>query len=373
VSSDADGDVACGCAAAHPHARGQFSGKTACVDVAPPMVAEQTRQLLAQLGMRPLEPRGSGSGGSGGDAGGSGDPDPADAADVAVVSACRAAAALRRGWRGRPVVVLGAPEEVPDRLNPLVVVAGKPLRLGRLVAALQRAAGMLSWQGGAENAPRLARSPAWLLQQAGGAQGGDRQRWRQRASIDNSALRQSPMPAAQAAATGVSTSWPQQQAPALPMVPLDLAGPPSAAPVAEAPAKGAGGALRGLLPLTTAVKSVFSGTRLAPQQEQQQQQADGATEGGAQPMPPPLPPRGTPLPRQAPQPPLRILIAEDNRVRSVEPFRRAYLVLGGLACPAKVGSPACREATASRAAHAPHCWVRPPQTRPSPSPQPPTR
>jgi hypothetical protein len=293
-----------------------------------------------------------------------------------------------------------------------VVLVGKPLRLARMVAALQKAAGMLSWQGGSENAPRLARAPApaWAAQPgaapyggpaaqaasaagqgvgggAGGGGGGGgsgagagKERWRMRASIDNSALQQSPhlRPLPPLPDLSPPPPPPQQQQHAAPP-PLDLAGAPGAAP---AEAKQPGAVMRGLRPLTTAVKSVFMGASAAAQQQQQQQQqrqqqqqqqqqrqqeevvpppvpqqqqppaplqqqeaalaaaANGA-DGSRAPALAPLRPRvgAAALPPQAPTtqqsqpqagaqqqplqlqsqpqaPPLQILIAEDNRVRA---------------------------------------------------------
>jgi hypothetical protein len=350
VSSDLDGEgCICGCAQAHAHARAQLAGRTVRVDVAPPLLAEQACQILAQLGLRPLpvaRPAAADTATAATAAAAATD-NPAspaaaaaDRADMAVVSPCRVADALRSGWRGRPLIVVGSPDEVPERLHPLVVAVGQPLRLGRLVAALQRAAGMLSWQGGAENAPRL--GPLQPAAAAGAAPGGhalpqalaggargERQQWRQgRASIDNSALRQSPMSAAPLGAAPHAPQKQQQQQqqqqpppPALPP-PLDLAGP------GGIPQSGK------VLRLVEAVKTAFSARAAAapepgraeacPPAEPPQLPAAARRSGSFTGMlrPPPAskpPPAPAQQEQQEPPKPLHILIAEDNRVSHCAP------------------------------------------------------
>ena len=330
--TDADG-CSCGCAAAYASSLAQLAGGAVFVDVAQPLLSEQVCQMLTQLGLRAVaSPPGAGAG----------------AADAAVVSPCRVPGALRRGWRGRPLVVVGAADELPERLHPLVITAGRPLRMGRLVAALQRAAGMLSWNGGAEHAPRLGRTPP-----AGGggalSAGLGGGRWRARASIDNSALRQSPLLTAPAAAAAVSPpalatagpfpalGEPLQQPP-----PLDLTS--AAAPLGGS--RGSGGAgprttaavLRGL----AAVRSAFTpGARRASQ--------DGGTSSAAMPAAPapaptaerpppapapPQPPQQQPTSGAQPPPPgrrlPRVLIAEDNAVNVLVLKKVLQAVLPGV-------------------------------------------
>jgi len=383
VSSDLDGEgCMCSCTQAHAHARGQLAGKTVMVDVAQQLVAEQTCQMLSQLGMRPLPMRAAHAHAHACDAG------RPEAADLAVVSACRVAAALRNGWRGRPLVVIGSPEEVPERLHPLVVAVSKPLRLGRMVAALQRAAGMLSWQGGAENAPRLGRAPARLLQPgaaafgpgaqgvaspsgpvvfagAGGSGRGDlqQQRWRQRASIDNSALRHSPLSAPAAPvpsplAVTLQAGHQQQQAAGIDAAvqqqllsppPLDLASSATKGGSVAAADKPQGAAVR----LAEAVKAVFSPKAAAaaaaaaaappptplrqPSDAQEQEGWASPSLGGsftAAAARPPVAPSAAaqhpqPQQQQAPKPPLNILIAEDNRVNQMVLLKVLQAVLPG--------------------------------------------
>jgi hypothetical protein len=344
-----DGDsLICCCAAAHAHARGQLAGKAVWVDVPQPLVAEQACQMLAQLGMRPLRAPDAPAAG------------PPEGAEFAVASTCRAAAVLRAGWRGRPMVVIGSPDELPERLHPMVSLVGKPLRLGRLVAALQRAAGVLAWQGGAEHAPRLGRAPGWLLQPAaapfgaaataaaaaaGGAPAGG-SRWRGRASIDNSALRNSPQSAVAAAAAAAAAALGAASAPARRPAaggpsppPLDLAG----AGLQAAPGPAArpqASVLRGLKPLTAAVKSVFSGTPRPAAESRAAAEpvlSPTPTSPDGAPLPPlqsPQAPPGAPLPPppqqpQPPAPPLQILIAEDNRVNQMVLCKVLKAVLPG--------------------------------------------
>ncbi|KAI8464289.1 MAG: hypothetical protein J3K34DRAFT_492346 [Monoraphidium minutum] len=363
ASSDLDPEgCICGCAQVHAYAAGQLAGRTAYVDVPHPLIAAQVCQLLAQLGMRPLpaapgdeappggqqqQQNGGGGGGAGGSAGaggaaavvvGGGGYGAHDQADVAVVSACRVTPALRRGWRGRPLVVIGGPDELPERLHPLVVLVGKPLRLARMAAALQKAAGMLSWQGGAEHAPRLGRAPARAAQAgapagggpggggaAAGGGGGGKERWRLRASIDNSALRHSPpsQPLAPAEPPPQQQPQPQPTAAAPPQPPpLDLAG-------GAAEARPPGAMMRSL---TTAMRSVFSGAAA------KKPPPDAPAPGAPPPPPaaapaakPPAPKPAAPAAAAPARPPLRILIAEDNRVNQMVLLKVLQSVLPGCA------------------------------------------
>jgi hypothetical protein len=128
-------------------------------------------------------------------------PSSSSVADVAVVSSCRLAAALRTGWKGRPLLVLGDPQEVPEKLHPLVVMVSKPLKLAKLAAALSKAAAMLSWSGGLQ--PRLGRL-ALVAPAAGlglGAGGGGSRR-------GYTGARSAAAAAAAAAAAG--TGWPEE-------------------------------------------------------------------------------------------------------------------------------------------------------------------
>nr|AML77241.1 putative LOV domain-containing protein [Coccomyxa subellipsoidea] len=63
--------------------------------------------------------------------------------DFAIVGVDEAVAALRGGWKGRPVVVLGRKEGVPMGLHPLVSMVARPVKHVRLVTALLKAIALM--------------------------------------------------------------------------------------------------------------------------------------------------------------------------------------------------------------------------------------
>lgn len=63
--------------------------------------------------------------------------------DFAIVGVEEAVAALRGGWKGRPVVVLGKKEGIPMGLHPLVSVVARPVKHVRLVIALLKATALM--------------------------------------------------------------------------------------------------------------------------------------------------------------------------------------------------------------------------------------
>ncbi|BDA49232.1 probable signal transduction histidine-protein kinase BarA at N-terminal half [Coccomyxa sp. Obi] len=66
--------------------------------------------------------------------------------DFAIVGVDEAVAALRGGWKGRPVVVLGKKEGVPMGLHPLVSMVARPVKHVRLVTALLKATALMRFK-----------------------------------------------------------------------------------------------------------------------------------------------------------------------------------------------------------------------------------
>lgn len=164
-------------------ARARLAQRSVCIDVRHAATALQLQQSCEDLGMRPsfapgtalavracrhaaaLQP-GAAAGASatavtasGANAGSIGSIHPSGAliaagdassaaavgaaADMLLVDAEEAAAALRAGWKGRPVAVIGTKHELPPALHPLVAFAGRPVKHSRLAAALVKAAALL--------------------------------------------------------------------------------------------------------------------------------------------------------------------------------------------------------------------------------------
>ncbi|KAG2500572.1 hypothetical protein HYH03_001342 [Edaphochlamys debaryana] len=128
--------------------------------------------------------------------------------DILVVSMDRLVPALKAGWKGRPVVVLGDREALPPALQPLVVAAALPLRHSRLAAAMVKATALLRWNG--SSAPKLGNAPipsesiqmlkSWRLKRGNDyAEGVNR-----RTSLDNSALERAAMARNTAAAAAAA-------------------------------------------------------------------------------------------------------------------------------------------------------------------------
>ncbi|KAK9834967.1 hypothetical protein WJX81_000233 [Elliptochloris bilobata] len=145
--------------------------------------------------------------------------------DFAIVGVQEAVAALRAGWKGRPVVVLGRRDGVPMGLHPLVSFVARPVKHVRLATALLKASALMrsmsqhvplhsgaraaAAASGAFNVPPAharggGRSSSGGPSEggAGGAYGGagdvrafnDVMAWHRRTSLDNSALERPELP-----------------------------------------------------------------------------------------------------------------------------------------------------------------------------------
>ncbi|CAL8464108.1 g3643 [Coccomyxa elongata] len=69
-----------------------------------------------------------------------------DSYDFCIVGVDEAVAALRGGWKGRPVVVLGKKERIPMGLHPLVSMVARPVKHVRLVTALLKATALMRFK-----------------------------------------------------------------------------------------------------------------------------------------------------------------------------------------------------------------------------------
>ncbi|GAX74943.1 hypothetical protein CEUSTIGMA_g2389.t1 [Chlamydomonas eustigma] len=108
--------------------------------------------------------------------------------DMAVVSVDRAEAAIRKGWKGRPLVVVGERNILPRTLHPLVVFLPHPVKHARLATALLKSTVLLQWLPGGAKLPGDVISQKLIT---------DLKAWRlrhetadayRRTSLDNSAL-----------------------------------------------------------------------------------------------------------------------------------------------------------------------------------------
>jgi CheY-like chemotaxis protein len=106
-----------------------LAGRTVVVDVEHEPLALQIVDSCALFGMSARR----GACDAGADAG-------APAADFCVTTADRAQAALRGGWKGRPLVALGWKDNMPLQIQPTVTVVPLPVKHARLLAALLQAA-----------------------------------------------------------------------------------------------------------------------------------------------------------------------------------------------------------------------------------------
>jgi hypothetical protein len=78
-----------------------------------------------------------------------------DQFDIAVVSTERVGAALRAGWKGRPLVAVGARASLHQALLPLVVMVTIPVAHARLAHAMVKSMVLLRWGSGSKGAPNL--------------------------------------------------------------------------------------------------------------------------------------------------------------------------------------------------------------------------
>ncbi|KAL4431058.1 hypothetical protein ABPG75_006314 [Micractinium tetrahymenae] len=102
-------------------------GRRVCIDVAHGPTAVQVAQSCQLLGMEAELERCQQAAATAG------------SADFCITTADKALAAVRAGWRGRPLVVLGRREELPSNLQPLATTVSKPVKHTRLVGALLKA------------------------------------------------------------------------------------------------------------------------------------------------------------------------------------------------------------------------------------------
>jgi CheY-like chemotaxis protein len=116
-----------GAAAGGPDAA-LLRGRSVCIDVAHGPTAVQIAQSCLLLGMRATRAPCSAMAPH------------AEGQEFCVTTADKALEAIRAGWRGRPLVVLGRREDLPLNLQPLATTVSKPVRHARLVAALLKAA-----------------------------------------------------------------------------------------------------------------------------------------------------------------------------------------------------------------------------------------
>lgn len=98
-----------------------------CIDIAHSPTAEQVAQSCRVLGMKAT--LGSCQQAAASPGGG----------DFCITTADKSLEAVRSGWRGRPLVVLGRRDELPVNLQALATTVSKPVKHARLVGALLKA------------------------------------------------------------------------------------------------------------------------------------------------------------------------------------------------------------------------------------------
>lgn len=133
-----------------------LEGRRVLVDVTHPGLAVQVSQSCKQLGMVPsLHTAVVAAPGA------VGIPTPAGPEhEVLVVSTDKAAAALRSGWKGRPVVAIGSRQLLTANLHPLVVIVPEPVLHARLANALVKSTVLLKWAPGSRaSGPKLTPQP----------------------------------------------------------------------------------------------------------------------------------------------------------------------------------------------------------------------
>nr|AML76900.1 putative LOV domain-containing protein [Ettlia oleoabundans] len=124
-------------------------GRHVRIDVAHLPTAQQVAQSCGLLGMEvelrrcssppslpPKQDPGCGTGCTGSDPA----PGPSSPRDFCITTPDKALEAVRAGWRGQPLVVLGRREELPLNLQAMATTVSKPVKHMRLVGALLKAA-----------------------------------------------------------------------------------------------------------------------------------------------------------------------------------------------------------------------------------------
>nr|AML76429.1 putative LOV domain-containing protein [Chaetopeltis orbicularis] len=117
-----------------PSAAEQFmlQGRQVLVDIAHKATQLQVCESCALLGMQTTV----------------GDSATLDAStfEMAVMGLEAASNAVRTGWKGRPIVALGSRESLPLSLHPLVMVVSQPVKHAKLTAALVKSCSTLKWK-----------------------------------------------------------------------------------------------------------------------------------------------------------------------------------------------------------------------------------
>lgn len=130
-----------------------LEGRRVLIDISHPGLAQQVSQSCRQLGMQPClcAPAADGSAATP-----LGQPQ-----DLLIVSTDKASAALKSGWKGRPVVTIGDRNLLSANLYPLVVVVPEPVLHSRLANALVKSTVLLKWgsNGSKSAVPKLAHQP----------------------------------------------------------------------------------------------------------------------------------------------------------------------------------------------------------------------
>nr|AML77436.1 putative LOV domain-containing protein [Heterochlamydomonas inaequalis] len=111
--------------------------------------------------------------------------------EIVVVSLDRALSAIKDGWKGRPIVALGDRDLLPANLHPLVVVTNVPVKHSRLTTALVKSTSLLKWNG--SSVPKLGSAPISfetikVFKSWRLKKGPDIDHFARRTSLDNSAL-----------------------------------------------------------------------------------------------------------------------------------------------------------------------------------------
>lgn len=268
--------------------------------------------------------------------------------DLAVVGVENATEAIRHAWKGRPLVVLGNKSALPGNLHPLAVYVPPPARHSRLASALVKSMVLLKWLPNG-TAPRLSDETIsqtiiqnlknWRIRQAPSSEDSE---FARRTSLDNSALcRRNVMPGS--SSSGVGPMAPHGSTQARPAFRVNSAQGEQEGGAGNAAASGVGvsssscKAMTSVLPdcipenevvgssscqqlsWTQPRASWATGPLSFFQQQKHQQQQPGVAERQQQLLRQQLQSEHAQAdtsipPLQMPKPPLRILIAEDNKV-----------------------------------------------------------